>query len=348
MNGYRLLTINESDHDNMLKKLCSEIGGLPEFICINEIKKMDKNDFIIKYGVFDIEQLDAKIEKFETYEKLLDEIGKCDFPVEISKPTKKWFDDRIQRQTNNIWLDRMTKTEWKKQNIEDYRINKLRNISNTRKTHLWNLGYDDDDNIYISLRFTGEKILPSSSTTNYINKIPYIIENNIVKYSILKPIYQEPDNNSDDDDSEYIDRKELPNKYYWKTVDDWLYLHDKDKPEIYSFDILSLPTISHETESIDNGIINNTTNTTSTIINEDIMLFNTSCCKKTDIRNLRFGITDIYKIYQTWCINNNKNCLKKNKFKEEFGKLNYKEEESKGICINKKPGKRGYNLMVSI
>jgi adenylate kinase family enzyme len=328
----------------MLKKLCSEINGLPEFICINEIKKMDKNEFIIKYGVFDIEQLDAKIEKFETYEKLLEEIGKFDFPVEISKPTKKWFDERIQKKTNNIWLDRMTKKEWKKQNIEDYRNNKLRNISNTRKTHLWNLCYDSDDNIYISLRYTGNKILPSY-TTNYINKIPYIIENNIVKYSILKQIYWQQDNTSADDDSEYVERKELPDKYYWKTVDDWLYFYDKDKPEIYSFDILSLPTISHETESIGNSIINNITNT---IINDNIIIFNTSCCKKTDIHNLRFGISDIYKIYQTWCINNNKECLKKTKFKEEFEKLNYKEEESKGIDINKKPGKRGYNLMVSI
>ncbi len=30
----------------------------------------------------------------------------------------------------------------------------------------------------------------------------------------------------------------LPNKYYWKTPDGWLYLYDKDKPDIISLNVL--------------------------------------------------------------------------------------------------------------
>jgi hypothetical protein len=36
------------------------------------------------------------------------------------------------------------------------------------------------------------------------------------------------------------------------------------------------------------------------------------------------------------------------KFKEEFEKINYKEENKKGVDVNNSPGKRGYNIMVSL
>ena len=84
------------------------------------------------------------------------------------------------------------------------------------------------------------------------------------------------------------------------------------------------------------------------VINPDILLFTNLCCKKTDKTNLRFGLKEIYTIYETWCKVNGKKCLNiQKKFKEEFEKLNYKEEKSKGVDINNKPGKRGYNIMVS-
>ena len=85
------------------------------------------------------------------------------------------------------------------------------------------------------------------------------------------------------------------------------------------------------------------------IINNDVLLFTKSCCKKTEKSNLRFGLKDVYTIYETWCKVNGKKCLKiQKKFKEEFEKLNYKEEQSKGVDINNKPGKRGYNILVSL
>ena len=136
------------------------------------------------------------------------------------------------------------------------------------------------------------------------------------------------------------DDTELPSKYYWKTPDGWLYLYDKDKPEIISLDILDpLP--------VKNVIRSNIS--TEPLINSDILLFANTCCKKTDKTNLRFGLKDIFKIYEMWCKINGKKCLKiQKKFKEEFEKINYKEETSKGVDVNNKPGKRGYNIMVSL
>ena len=39
-------------------------------------------------------------------------------------------------------------------------------------------------------------------------------------------------------------------------------------------------------------------------------------------------------------------CLKTQKnFKEAFEKINYKEETRKGVDVNNKPGKRGYDII---
>ena len=84
-------------------------------------------------------------------------------------------------------------------------------------------------------------------------------------------------------------------------------------------------------------------------INNDINLFISTCFKKTDNKRLRFGLKDIFTIYKEWCEKNDKIKLKtQQKFKEELEKLNYKEEISKGVDINKKSHKRGYNIMVSL
>jgi hypothetical protein len=142
-------------------------------------------------------------------------------------------------------------------------------------------------------------------------------------------------------------------------------LYDKDKPEIISLDIISPlniknvinPNISKEPEIISLDIVSplpvknviQTNIPTEPLINSDILLFANSCCKKTDKKNLRFGLKDIFKIYEIWCKVNSKKCLKTHKlFKEEFEKINYQQEKSKGVDINNKHGKRGYNIMVSL
>ena len=78
--------------------------------------------------------------------------------------------------------------------------------------------------------------------------------------------------------------------------------------------------------------------------------FTQICFKKTEIKNLRIGISDIYEFYKTWCSNNNKKkSIKRQKvLKEELKKLNFEEEDTKGIDLNNNRGKRGYNIMVSL
>ena len=209
--------------------------------------------------------------------------------------------------------------------------------------HTYIEAYDENDNLYICISLvSNDKQIPKQ-TNDYIKKTPYLLHDGKVKYSVLKEEYKQQNThgytNKDGDDFIEDDNK-FPEKYYWKTPNGWLYLYNKDKPEIISIDIVAplpvknviKPNISREP-----------------IINSDILLFANTCCKKPDKTNLRFGLKDIFKIYETWCKINGKKRLKtQKKFKEEFEKINYKEEKSKGVDVNNNQGKRGYNIMVSL
>jgi hypothetical protein len=355
-NGYKLIIIDDME-DEQIKKWCLE-KNLPNFNCINNINEMKINEFIDKYGNYD-----------------------GDIPLSIPKNSITNFDrDNLNEYViqkfpllNNSKLDRVVHI--KNESINNDRYNGTQNaIDNNisydhyitkRKPNTFNiLIYDNYDNIHITIT-TNKKCLPKQ-TNNYIKKTPYIVLDDKIKYSILKKEYKD-------------DNIILPNKYYWKTPDGWLYLYDNDKPEIISLDIvnpLSIkdiltdtliePLIEPLTETLIEPLIEPLTETLieplieplkekliepliETLIENDISLFSILCCKKTNIKNLRFGIKDIYIIYETWCKINDKKCLKmRKKFKEEFEKLNYKEEKSKGIDINNKSGKRGYNIMVKL
>lgn len=332
-NGYKLIVIDDMN-DTEISEWCKETK-LTDYICINEIKEMDIDDFIDKYGV-----LNYHIETFYrlTYTELCKKIGKdyCATLIDgyqvcavANDKNKKWDYDEIEK------------------TIKNYSPNSTHGLMlngniNTRTY----MGYINEKEVCYILKIatkTEKKSLPKQ-TNNYIKKTPYIVDGDKVKYSILKEKYKQQKNthgytNEDRDDFIEDDNK-FPEKYYWKTPDGWLYLYDKDKPEIISLDIVSpLP--------VKNVIQPNIS--TEALINSDILLFANSCCKKTDKLNLRFGLKDIFKIYETWCKINGKKCLKtQKKFKEEFEKINYKEENSKGIDVNNKPGKRGYNIMVSL
>jgi hypothetical protein len=204
--------------------------------------------------------------------------------------------------------------------------------------------YNEYNELYICISIiTREKKLPKQ-TTDYRKKNPYIVIGDKVKYSILKEQYKKQNIHGyiNEDGNDFIeDDNTFPEKHYWKTPDDWLYFYDKDKPEIISLNIVA-PVPSNK-NVIHQNIL------TEPSINNDILLFANSCCKKTEKTNLRIGIKDIFKIYETWCKINNKKCLKiQKKFKEELEKINYKEEKSKGVDVNNKHGKRGYNIMVSL
>jgi hypothetical protein len=328
MNGYPLISIDDMN-DTEINDWCKETK-LPEYSCINEIHEMDINEFIDKYGIYDalipIKDEKHNINLYNKDTTLTYIKNKCNFPecknYSIYKPTT----ENMNRKTG----------------INEYILNKKEyNYSRGKPNECIIIDYNDE-NYYHIVGLKNNKILPRK-TNDYIKKTPYVVHDDKVCYSILKEEYKHTNihgyTNEDGDD--FIENaNRLPDKYYWKNPDGWLYLYDKDKPNIISLVIVSPLHIKNVIEP---------TISTEPLINGDILLFEKECCKKTDKLNLRFGLKDIFKTYEAWCKINGKKCLKtQKKFKEEFEKLNYKEETGKGVDVNNKPGKRGYNIMVSL
>jgi len=335
LNGYRFILVDDMN-ETEISNWCKETKILPDYICINEIKEINISDFIDKYGDYDsgVPLCIAKNIIINFDRNNLNELVLKKFPF-----LEKYKLDRVvQIKKGSLNSDRYNGIQTAIENRLPYNY-----YITKRKLDTYNiLVYDNYDNIHITIT-TNKKCLPKQ-TNNCIKKTPYIIDGDKVKYSVLKEEYKRLNTHgySNEDNDDFIEDGGLPGKYYWKTPDGWLYLFDKDKPEIISLNIVApLP--------ITNIIQTNTNNSPEQLINSDIVLFANSCCKKTDKPNLRFGIKDIYKIYEMWCIINSKKCLKiQKKFREEFEKLNYKEELSKGVDLNNQPGKRGYNIMVSL
>jgi hypothetical protein len=348
-NGYKLIIIDDMN-DTEISEWCKETK-LFDYICINEIQEMNIDAFIDKYGISQIETQEYKLVNDLSIDFVNDCIKQTELKYNLKlNPIKPhWFKDRKEK-INNYYCESINgskvpiKVNELKNNLIRFRnedgVNDIKRDGNRRV----NIAYDDDNNAYIciSVRNKNHKSLPKQ-TNNYIKKTPYIVDGDKVKYSVLKEEYNQQSTHgyTNEDGDDFIeDDNKFPEKYYWKTPDDWLYLYDKDKPEIISLDIVApLP--------VKNVIQTNIS--TEPLINSDILLFANSCCKKIEKTNLRFALKDIFKIYETWCKINSKKCLKtRKKFKEEFEKMNYKEEKSKGVDVNNKPGKRGYNIMVSL
>jgi hypothetical protein len=332
-NGYRILLLTEKIEDDEIEEWCKE-KNLPAYVCVNEIKEMNSDLFIEKYGNYD-SGVPLYIPK--------NTIVNFD-RIELNKVVLKMFPD-----LNCFKLDRVVQIKKGSENSDRY--NGIQNaIDNkttynyyitTRKPNTYNiLVYDDYANIHITIT-TNKKCLPKK-TNDYIKKTPYFVNGDVVKYSVLKEEYRQQitDGYTNEDSDNFIEDGGLPSKYYWKTPDDWLYLFDKNKPDIYFLKI-RVPS--------KNPVIIPSISSTTPLINNDVLLFTNACCKKTDKASLRFGIKDIYTIYKTWCRLNEKKWLKtQKKFKEELENLNYKEEKSKGSDIKNNLGKRGYNIMVSL
>lgn len=355
-NGYKLIVIDDMN-DIEINEWCKETK-LVNYNCINEIQEMNIDEFIDKYGNYKIKQEFRKLEKFsfEEINKIIDDVSKKS-NIKLNHITNKWYKVREEKFGELGYYaenNRGISTKIKKEDLlESNAVTRFGEL-NDKKMYIRkgqdgnrsvNICYDENDNLYIciSLFSNKDKQMPKQ-TNDYIKKTPYSVNGDKVKYSILKEEYKQQNNThgyTNEENDDFIeDSTGLPDKYYWKTPDGWLYLFDKDKPEIISLDIVSpLP--------VENVIQPNIS--TEPLINSDILLFANSCCKKTDKINLRFGLKDIFKIYETWCKINGKKCLKtQKKFKEEFEKINYKEEKNKGVDVNNNPGKRGYNIMVSI
>ena len=121
---------------------------------------------------------------------------------------------------------------------------------------------------------------------------------------------------------EYIDDENYEESpYYWKTPDNWLYLHDpnKNKHDSYSISIKTSKQLITYDDVID--------------ANSDIIAFKNECIKDTSQINLRIGINDLMIVYKKWCELKNINILNRKTFKNELSKINIKEKESKGVDI---------------
>jgi len=335
-NGYKLIIIDEMN-DTEIADWCRK-ANLPEYICINEIEEMNKDEFIEKClekeNKLDFIELKNEI----TFEYINEQIHLFNIQnnTKISPITKIWIDERIKHKINDIWHDNK-RGIWNKYTKNDfYNESRTSLMISSRRI---NLCYDDNK-LNLSIIYWGHLNTLPKKTNNYIKKTPYIVNGDKVQYSVLKEEYKQLNNThgyTNEDGDVFIEHASgLPNKYYWKTPDGWLYLYDKDKPDIISLNVLEPLPIHNVIQPV-----------ISTEPRSDILLFANSCCKKTDNLNLRFGLKDIFKIYETWCKINGKTSLKtQKKFKEEFEKLPYK-ETSKGVDITN-PCKRGYNIMVSL
>lgn len=333
--GYKLMFIDDTS-DEEIKKLCDKLkfgdDKLADYICINEIKDdLTVEEFTEKYGEY--KPLVPMVIQKECI-NLNDKESTLAY-LRTFNPKCKSYAVRDPNSEN---------TNRKKGINQCILENKPYNYGRSKPNECAILNYADES-YYHLVGLTDEKRLPPH-TDDYINKVPYMVAGDKVKYSVIKDKYKpKPQNESNagyvnecgDDFIE--DADVLPDKYYWKTPDGWLYYYDKNKPEMCMLEILSpqnvdvAPPVVQMEPSIDCNV----------------MRFASQCCKQTDKPNLRFGLKDVYKTYELWCKINGKKCLKtQKKFKEEFAKLNYKEESSKGVDINGIPGKRGYNIMVSL
>ena len=335
-NGYRLF-LTEKMKDYEIAEWCKQ-SNLPEYVCVNEINEMEKDMFIQTYGNqwdiktfygLTIDELNEKFTKIgkKEHKSTLDNSGRHVCCI-ANESLKMWDYDELYNKLKNYGVNSTHGFQ-----------NGLKS-NNTYATRSW-VGYTKQGEIryILKLAYKGEKKKLPIPTNNYIKKTPYIENDDTVIYSKLKDKYKQKTNHgyTNEDGDNFIEDGGFPDKYYWKTPDGWLYLFDKDKPEIYSINIIVPPIIP---------VVNQPT---SPKINNDVLLFTNMCFKKTDKTNLRVGITKIYTIYKTWCEVNKTTCLKSlQKLKEELEKLNYKYEESKGVDIHNKPGKRGYNIMVGL
>jgi len=337
-NGYKMFIIDDMK-DIEIKKVCKE-NKLPDYICVNEIKELNKEDFIDLYGENNTIEF-IELTKTITFEYINDKINLLNIQknININHIKKSWIDERIKNRIENTWYDIIGGSKWKKFTRCD--LNRLLRSGLNSTTRRINLCYDNDK-LYLSITYSKNTNKLPKNTNNYIKKTPYCINNNNVKYSVFKDEYKQKNTieYNDEEDNSTIECDTLPNKYYWKTPDGWLYLYDKDKPKIFSLNIIQPIEIVN---SIEPNVVNNN------ISVNNILLFTNACFKKTDKKNLRFGIKEIYTMYEKWCRINGKKILeKKLNFKKELELLNYTEEKGKGIDINNLSGKKGYNILLSL
>lgn len=332
-NGFRLFKIDNMSVEDIGKKINKLY--LPKYLCINTIMTLPKEEFIQKYGDNKIEILFENIDTITEFNKeninniIMQQILKYNKKnsenIIIKGVKKKWINKRLQNKYNNKFQCNMRG----KLDIynKDYIIsNKHEGLGKkSHENYRINLFYDKEK-LHIAIRFkTNNKVLPLHRID--FRKIPfYEEENGKIKFTLLKSKYKNKTDYGNEDGNTFISDA-LPNTYYWKTPDGWVFFYDK-KNNIMSIKIL---------EPIKTQIIENE-DTIKDFVDENF--------KNAEKKNIRIGINEIMNKYKIWC--KNKKIKTRTELKKSLEILGYTEETMKGVDINGKSGKRGYNIMLNI
>jgi len=323
-NGYRLITTDDMS-ENELAEWCRD-EGFPEYsesTCVNTVERVD-----------DVAELTNSDKIW--YAKLT--------PISYDKNVS------IKHQTYTI--DENTEEQYKNKILKYIAqgcINSYKSLAVQNKCVKTDTIVLIIDNINIKkykAAFMPENYKKNTVKDSTLCNLPknYILYEDINGHlwkSSLKEEYKKKDNHGYlNEDDNFIQGGGLPDVYYWKTPDGWLFLHDKSQGEIYTL-IVKTPKQTNSNANSSNVIIH--------AVDSGVKLFVEACFKAPARPNLRFCLKDIYKIYEQWCESKGNKPLKTQKrFKEELEKLNYTEDTSQGVDINGNSGKRGYNVLVSL
>lgn len=182
--GYRLIDIDNMT-DTEINEWCKE-NKLPNYICINEIKEMNINDFINKYGE------EWKINTL--YNLTLTELNK-----HMEQITGKEHNHKAKKNEDNKYVCCLANENLKVWDYDEL-YNKLKNydnnsthgihnglkINNKHATRTW-VGYNKNGEDRYILKFavkTEIKFLPSN-THNYLKKIHILL---MIKKSNFQPL----------------------------------------------------------------------------------------------------------------------------------------------------------------
>jgi hypothetical protein len=349
--GFRLIKIDNFSEED-IKQWTFE-NKLPEYKCINVIKNLSEEDYIKSYGTYEKKTEYIKVigQEFnkenikETEKELLKEISNK-YQIEIEGSiSDQWIKTREKiRQSDGFYQDILRSIK-KVYDLEEMKNNITYGVGTLKNNHRYHLCYNNKKELLLLIHFnTGKKELPKLSSSIFKirkngeleDKNPYYkSDNGIISFSVLEKKYIHKNDYKNEEDDFISDS--LPEKYYWKTPDGWLFLRDnsRDKDDLISINIIN----TENKERIKSDDIEDNQN-------GDIKHFTDECFQTTDKSNLRAGINDIMKIYNTWCINNNKSKEKRSELKKKLHNLGFREEKTQGINLYGKRGKRGFNIQL--
>lgn len=248
---------------------------------INILETSEKEDYLEEHGIYNIKQKDKQI-KCENFDELKEQCNKLleENKLEFKLPTQQWWDKRKTHKKSMFYEDRIV-NKWKKQEIDDYRYKFLKsNIRNDVVSHLWNFAYNNEE-LFISLRYTDNKILPKSDL-DILQKQNYEqVSDNKIIYSKLNYKY------INDNFLEYefeLNKENIKtineNSYFFLTADGYVYHHDPEK-SIKKVKILIKSSEIEQTK-------------------HPILIFKEECIKEIKGSN-RVGVTKLMEAFNTWC-----------------------------------------------